>query len=182
MVTSYNNLECKQAEIYYYDFLCNENIKQIPGNIMKSYGRICGAISKGLKNLGIESKYIPINDIIVEGKKISGNAQTRKIRTVLQHGTILLKINPELMYSALKPHPSSSYNRMVQSVRTKCIGIKKKIPNYDEKVFVDSLQKGFINELKIKLLNGSFFKSELKCAQNLIKEKYNNKKWLEKYE
>jgi len=35
MATSYNNLICKQAEIYYYDFLCNENIEQIPGNIIE---------------------------------------------------------------------------------------------------------------------------------------------------
>lgn len=35
MTTSYNNLKCKQAEIYYYDYLCNENVEQIPGNIIE---------------------------------------------------------------------------------------------------------------------------------------------------
>ena len=35
MVTSYNNSKCKQAEIYYYDFLSNENTEQIPGNILE---------------------------------------------------------------------------------------------------------------------------------------------------
>ena len=35
MATSYNNSKCKQVEIYYYDYLCNENIEQIPGNIIE---------------------------------------------------------------------------------------------------------------------------------------------------
>ena len=30
MVTSYNNQVCKQAEIYYYDYISKENIEQIP--------------------------------------------------------------------------------------------------------------------------------------------------------
>ena len=38
---------------------------------------------KGLHQLGIESEYAPINDIVTGGRKISGNAQTRKFETVL---------------------------------------------------------------------------------------------------
>ncbi len=39
MATSYNNSKCKQAEIYYYDFLCNENIEQIPKNLIEHIGQ-----------------------------------------------------------------------------------------------------------------------------------------------
>ena len=61
-----------------YSIVISESHPSISKNILDSYGRICGAIVKGLNNIGIESIYAPINDIISNGKKISGNAQTRK--------------------------------------------------------------------------------------------------------
>jgi lipoate-protein ligase A len=85
-----------------YSIVIPETHPQIPKNIMKSYGRICGAVMKGLENLGIESKYAPINDIITGGKKISGNAQTRKAKIVLQHGTVLTDVDVDKMFSVLK--------------------------------------------------------------------------------
>ena len=64
-----------------YSIVIPESHPQIPKNIMESYGRICGAIIKGLKHLSIESSYVPINDIIVDGKKISGNATMNFLKT-----------------------------------------------------------------------------------------------------
>ena len=46
-------------------------------------------IIDALKSIGINAEYAPINDITVDGKKISGNAQTRRDGAVLLHGTIL---------------------------------------------------------------------------------------------
>lgn len=39
MVTSYNNQVCKQAEIYYYDYISKENIEQIPENLIEHIGQ-----------------------------------------------------------------------------------------------------------------------------------------------
>ena len=85
-----------------YSIVIPESHPQIPKNIIDSYKRICGAIMKGLDKLGIDSKYFPINDILTNNKKISGNAQTRKSKTVLQHGTILMDVDVEKMFSLLK--------------------------------------------------------------------------------
>ena len=84
-----------------YSIVISESHPLIAKNILESYGSICGAIINGLSNLGIESTYVPINDILANGKKISGNAQTRKIHTLLQHGTILMDVDIEKMFSVL---------------------------------------------------------------------------------
>ncbi|HBE46121.1 MAG TPA: lipoate--protein ligase family protein, partial [Spirochaetaceae bacterium] len=47
-------------------------------NILDSYRLLLGGIIDGLALLGIEAEFAPINDIVTGGKKISGNAQTRK--------------------------------------------------------------------------------------------------------
>jgi lipoate-protein ligase A len=39
--------------------------------------------------------------VLVDGKKVSGNAQTRKEGILLQHGTILLNVDLEKMFGVL---------------------------------------------------------------------------------
>ena len=45
--------------------------------------------------------FSPINDIIAGEKKISGNAQTRRGGVLLQHGTLLYKVDVDKMFSLL---------------------------------------------------------------------------------
>jgi lipoate-protein ligase A len=120
--------------------------------------------------------------IFLEGKKFSGNAQIRRKNYILQHGTILLDIDAELMYSVLKAPYNVSKSRMVKSVYSKCIGVKEKINNYEEPPFLKALTKGFEHELKITLEENSFTEFERDLAKKLVKNKYSNPKWLHKYD
>jgi len=56
-------------------------------------------IISGLKNYGLESEpgIIHCPALFLEGKKFSGNAQVRKKGHILQHGTILLELDADLM-------------------------------------------------------------------------------------
>ena len=80
-----------------YSIIVAEN--DIPLNdkkdILESYKLICSCLVNALQSLGIPAKHKPINDIIVDDKKISGNAQTRKGNVMLMHGTILLDVDKE---------------------------------------------------------------------------------------
>lgn len=70
--------------------------EDIPSDILKSYGLIIGCLIKALTKFGVVAEHKPVNDIHVDGKKISGNAQTRRGGFMLMHGTILLDIDEEL--------------------------------------------------------------------------------------
>src|SRR3989344_5599290 len=64
----------------------------VTGTNMESYRQICGAVIVGLQQFGLAGQFVPINDILVNDKKISGNAQTRRNGCILQHGTILMDV------------------------------------------------------------------------------------------
>ncbi|MFX1494854.1 MAG: hypothetical protein ACFFBZ_11280, partial [Promethearchaeota archaeon] len=100
---------------------------------------------------------------------------------LLQHGTILLEINPELMYSVLKAPHNRSKSKMVKSVYSKCVGIRDQLQNYNEKDLLTSLKRGFESTLGIKLEEGKFIKYELNLARKLMMEKYSKENWLKKY-
>ena len=153
-------------------------------NVSQQFEIITQGIVAGLINYGLKPKkgVIHCPAIFLDGKKFSGNAQLRKRNFILQHGTILLDVNPKLMYSVLKAPHNVSKSRMVKSVYAKCIGVKEKLKNYEEKGFLASLRKGFERTLKINLKNGSYTQEELNLAEKLVKEKYSNQIWLQKYE
>ena len=152
--------------------------------VLQQFEIITQGIITGLMIFGLspEKEVIHCPAILIDGKKFSGNAQVRKKGYILQHGTILLDIDPDLMYSVLKAPESVSKTRMVKSVRAKCIGIKQQLQNYNEKKLIESLRRGFEKTLGIDLIEGSFSKEELILAEQLVKEKYSNLKWLKKYE
>ncbi len=161
-------------------FLQNLNAK----NVIEQFEKIETGIVLALKQYGLkpERGVIHCPAIFLDGKKFSGNAQVRKKGYLLQHGTILLDLDPELMYSVLKAPHNISKSKMVKSVYAKCIGIKDQLEFYDEEDFLSSLKAGFETNLGIKLKEGSFTDNELKIAENLVLKKYSNKEWLEKYE
>ena len=153
-------------------------------SVLEQFELIEHGIVNGLTDYGL----IPVKGVIhcpaifLDGKKFSGNAQLRKKNYILQHGTILLEIDPELMYSVLKAPYNVSKSRMVKSVYAKCVGVKEKLPNYEETSFLKSLRKGFEKTLHINLKEGIYTQEELDLAEKLEKEKYSNQKWLKKYE
>ena len=153
-------------------------------SVMEQFEIIEMGVISGLQFYGLmpEKGIIHCLAIFLDSKKFSGNAQLRSKRHILQHGTILLDLDAELMYSALKAPHNVSKSRMVRSVYSKCTGIKEYLESYNEQYFISSLKKGFETTLQITSNEDSFTANELRLADKLVKTKYRNNNWLRKYE
>jgi lipoate-protein ligase A len=161
-----------------YSIVISESHNKIPKNIMDSYGRICGAVIKGLKNFGIESNYHPINDILSEGKKISGNAQTRKHKTVLQHGTVILDVDVEKMFSLLKVPNEKIKDKLISDVKervTSITNILNREVKFDE--MIDDMKKGFEDEFGIELIQDDLIDEEKNLTEHFEKNCFSLKEW-----
>ena len=161
-----------------YSIVIPETHPQIPKNILKSYGRICGAVMKGLDNLGIESKYVPINDIITGGKKISGNAQTRKAKIVLQHGTVLTDVNVDKMFSVLKVPNEKIKDKLIADVKQRVTSIKhvlgKEIRFEDVS---EAMRIGFEEEFNVELIEEPLGEEEKELTRKFEKECFSARDW-----
>jgi len=161
-----------------YSIVVPESHPRIPKNILKSYSRICGAIIKGLDKLDIESKYMPINDIVANGKKISGNAQTRKENTVLQHGTIITDVDVEKMFSLLKVPNEKIKDKLIADVKQRVTSIKHEIGK--EPLFgdvVNALKVGFEEEFNVDLVKGEVTEFEKNLAKSYESNRFSKKEW-----
>ena len=161
-----------------YSIVISESHPNIPKNIMQSYGRICGALIRGLKHLGIESDYVPINDIVSNGKKISGNAQTRKNKTVLQHGTILLDVDVDKMFSLLRVPNEKIKDKLIEDVKDRVTSIKRilgKAIHFEE--VAEAMKTGFEEEFSVDLVEGTLTEEEIRLARKFEKECFSANDW-----
>jgi len=104
-----------------------------PKDILASYRLICGWVVDSLGLIGIKSEFKPINDIVVNGKKISGNAQTRRGGVLLQHGTILYSLDVERMFSLLRVSDEKIKDKMIAGAKERVTSIlrERNIPRED---------------------------------------------------
>ncbi len=154
--------------------------EDVPQDIIASYQKICSAITNGLGHLNINPEFKPINDIIVNGKKISGNAQTRKESVVLQHGTILIDVDIKKMFSLLKVPDEKIKDKMVKAVEERVSSLKKEL---GRKISVNELRellkKGFEDAFEVRFEESELTADEKMLAEKLCKEKYSTREWRE---
>jgi lipoate-protein ligase A len=161
-----------------YSIVIPEVHPSIPKNILQSYERICNALLQGLTQLGIQGTYAPINDILVDGKKISGNAQTRKANTVLQHGTILLDVDVDTMFSLLKVPNEKIKDKLIRDIKQRVTSIEhivgKKI-RFEE--VAEALKVGFEKEFHVELVSGILTNEEKILSVQFEKECFSTTQW-----
>jgi lipoate-protein ligase A len=155
-----------------YSVIAKEGV--FPKDILESYREICGCIMDSLALIGIQSEFKPINDIIVNGKKISGNAQTRRGGVLLQHGTILYSTDPERMFCALKVSDEKIKDKMIANVRERVTSISQQRTVSRDEAY-SALVSGFTKGKDFYL--GDLSDGERSRAQELARTRYSSKEW-----
>ncbi len=156
-----------------YGVVVNRKRKEISEGIEDSFKTICLGIITGLKKLGIDAYYKPINDVLVNGRKISGNAQRRRGSILLQHGTLLVNADFESMSKALKLGDKGKAE-LVQKLTTIRLEAGR-IPTINE--VKEALKIGFEKSLSINLTKGELTQFEDEKIHELI-EKYRSRSWV----
>ncbi|MBN2149949.1 MAG: lipoate--protein ligase family protein [Candidatus Lokiarchaeota archaeon] len=151
--------------------------------VRAAYETILTAIQRAVAALSMRALPGTIHcpALLVDGKKISGNAQCIKGNYVLQHGTILLSVDPDEMYSVLKPPEGVSKGRMVRSVKAKVVGIEEHLgravsPAELEAKFKDSIARS----IGIELVDGDMAAEEIDLV-DALREKYASAEWRYKH-
>lgn len=148
--------------------------KEYPTGILESYKLVCSAILKGLEEKGIRGEFAPLNDLIVNGKKFSGNAQTRRKGVMLQHGTILLSVDVDKMFAILKVPDEKLRGKMISNVKERVTGLGI---SFDEAA--DALKQGFSQVFNAELEKGEVSDEELSGIE-LVSKKYSSREWIDK--
>jgi len=89
------------------------------------YDTFNGPVLGVLHDLGIPAALSGRNDIVVEGRKISGNAQFAASDRMLSHGTLLVDSNVDELVAALRPKPGKVESKGIKSIRSRVANINE---------------------------------------------------------
>lgn len=117
-----------------------------PGKV--NYKKYVQPIIDALESMGIKAEASGRNDILVDGLKISGNAQRMANGKLMHHGTIMFDLNIENMVKALNVDPDKITSKGVKSVRSRVTNIKEHLTHGDIHEFWDNLHYYLSNEGK----------------------------------
>jgi lipoyltransferase/lipoate-protein ligase len=161
-----------------YSIILPKGHRLAPDDIIESYKIICSGVVVALSQLGIDSEFKAINDVVTGEKKISGNAQTRHYSCILQHGTVLRDLDVHSMFQALKVPSEKISDKMIEDVKQRVTSIKD-VLGYEISMneLKNALEFGFSKALGINLIPGYLTEEENETAQRLAEEKYSSDDW-----
>jgi lipoate-protein ligase A len=139
----------------------------VPESPMESYPLICSGVVNALRSLGIDAEHKPLNDVVVNGRKISGSAQTRRSGIVLQHGTVIVDSDLETMMRVIRQRPGKPRN--CQDMTSVSLELGRRVDMAEIKT---ALVAGFERTFGTTISRASLSDEERVLAEKLSEEKY----------
>ena len=112
-----------------YHDLGNLNFSIVLPKELHDVTRSTGVIVRALQSLGVPVSASGRNDILLDGRKISGNAYYSNERVGLHHGTVLYRLDPEAITQALAVSDRKKSRHGVASVRSRVTDIASHFPH-----------------------------------------------------
>ena len=170
-----------EDEITYSLVASKESLKA--DDIADVYERIYTGLTRALCILGVAADFNEggakaCPNLTVKGRKISGSAQCHRREVVLQHGTILVNVNLEKMFTYLRVPWAKSCMQVVSIARRKITSLYDELgKNVSPAELIHALREGFGQALDLNIVSGELTSREHKLAEKLFEQKYSTADW-----
>ncbi|BCJ85374.1 octanoyltransferase LipM [Effusibacillus dendaii] len=187
-----------------YSIVVSESHPDLPSSVNESYRVLAMGLLEGFRNLGLSAEMITLGteaeqkrhespgsaacfdapswyELVVEGRKVTGSAQTRQKGVVLQHGAILLDLDVDLLFSVLYFSSVKLRERLKSAFRERAVSIRQlagRTVSFEEAEM--AFRSGFEAGLGVRLLPGELTEREKQLAAELVRTKYGTADWNEK--
>jgi lipoate-protein ligase A len=98
------------------------------GDSFHNFRKFTEPVIRALNKLGVKAELQGRNDIVVDGRKVSGNAQFSTGGRMFSHGTLLLNTELENVAKALKVKKEKIESKGIKSVRSRVANISEFLP------------------------------------------------------
>ena len=133
-------------------------------------------IINALESMGVHAELAGRNDILIDGKKVSGNAQYSKNNMLIHHGTLLFDSKMENLSRALNVKDIKIKSKGTKSVRSRVANIKDYM---DSDIGIMEFKENILNYMKEteKLTEYVLSDEDLDWVDNAVKTKFSTWDW-----
>lgn len=162
----------------YYSVIVKNRPAFIPESIAGSFEAICKGLIYALQEFGVNATFSGKNDILVNGRKISGNAQTRRWNTIITHGTFLVDFDFDSALSVSKISLEKFRDKAISSLRERVTTLKSELKReFSIKEVKSALEKGFARALNANFIQDELKYEEIQLAQE-FRKRYASQEWI----
>lgn len=184
-----------------YSVIVSEKHPIMPKTVTEAYRIISQGLLEGFRELGLNTYFaIPQTaeekeklknprssicfdapswyELVVEGKKVAGSAQTRQKGVVMQHGSILIDLDVDKLFELFIYPNERIRERLQQNFKNKAIAINE-ITNSKNTLndVRNAFKLGFEKGLNIKLEPYQLTTEENNYVEELATKRYRNDQW-----
>lgn len=144
------------------------------------FRRFTAPIISALNNLGVKAELQGRNDLVIDGRKFSGNAVCIHNNRVLQHGTLMFKASVTSLAAALNTRPEKFIGKSVQSNVSRVTNISEHLPQdkqMDVMEFMQYLKEYIFTNASQGMTYREYTQEEIADITRLYKTKYSTPEW-----
>lgn len=184
-----------------YSVIVAEDHPLMPKTVSEAYRVISQGLLEGFMELGLDAYFaIPQTEeesaklknprsaicfdapswyeLVVEGKKIAGSAQTRQRGVILQHGSILIDLDEDKLFDLFLYPNERIKERLQKSFTDKAVTINSIAKNkVDIEIARNAFKLGFEKGLNVELELYKLSEAENEYVEQLARERYENQAW-----
>ncbi|MGM8366091.1 lipoate--protein ligase [Virgibacillus sp. W0181] len=107
------------------------------GDSFHNFAKFTQPVVEALNKIGVPAELVGRNDLLVDGRKISGNAQFSTKGRMFSHGTLMLDSEVEHVVSALNVNKAKIESKGIKSIRSRVANISEFL---DEKISMEEFK------------------------------------------
>lgn len=147
------------------------------GESFHNFRKFTEPVVAALKSLGVNAELSGRNDLLAEGRKVSGNAQFSTRGRMFSHGTLLFNSEMDHVVSALKVKKDKIESKGIKSIRSRVANISEFLP---EKMDIQEFRSLILNHIfegKEEIPEYVLTEEDWEKIHQLSKERYQNWEW-----
>lgn len=178
-----------------YCLVAPEDHDSVKGSILESYCKVSRGLVAGLTSLGINPEMTPADcrnnrsssscflspsayEVVVGGRKLAGSAQWRHRGMLLQHGSVLLDLDPLLYAEVLKLPPGEDRDTWAGGFARRAVCLREALGrSIGFAEAADAIVRGYKEALRLELQEEGLTEQEWEAADALRSEKYGSPDW-----
>jgi lipoate-protein ligase A len=160
---------------------------ELPGSLLDAYHLLCEPLFTALRSIGVNASYAeseqpgiyppacylrelhPAHDVMLDGQKLSGNAQYRQRDAIIQHGSLSFALDPERHLLGFADPPS------IDTFRDR-VGAVADAVELNREAVVTAVEEAYAAWADAR--PGSWDSAELETAESLAARKYRDESWI----
>lgn len=184
-----------------YSVIVSEEHPKMPKSVTEAYRVISEGVLQGFRELGLDAYFsVPRSEeekmdlkkpkssvcfdapswyeLVVEGRKVAGSAQTRQKGVILQHGAILLDLEEDKMFDLFNFRDPAEREKMQANFKNKAVTINQLIGRkISLEQAVTAFKSGFEKGLNVDLQEFVLDEPQKSEIQEIAKNRYQSDDW-----